>query len=51
MTLINKSLTNNATKYEALYVALFKAISMGIRCLVVHDDFELVIKQVRNYIS
>lgn len=35
--------TNNVAKYEALYLGLSKAISMGIRYLIVHGDFELVI--------
>ena len=43
--------TNNVTEYEALYLELSKAISISIRYLVMHDDFELVIKKVRNYIS
>lgn len=36
--------TNNVAEYEALCLGLSKAISMGIRCLIFHGDFELVIK-------
>ena len=43
--------TNNADEYKALYLGLSKAISLGIKCLIVHGDLELVIKQVRNKIS
>ena len=43
--------TNNAAKYETLYLGLSKVISMGIRCLIVHGDSELVINQVRDKIS
>ena len=43
--------TNNATKYEALYLGLSKAISMGIICLRLYGDFELVINQVQDMIS
>lgn len=31
--------TKNDVEYEALYLGLYKAISMGIRFLIVHGDF------------
>jgi len=43
--------TNNVAKYEALYLGLSKAINMGIKCLIVHGDSELVINQVKDKIS
>jgi len=43
--------TNNVAKYEALYFVLSKAISIGIRCLIIYGDLELVIKHVKNQIS
>ena len=36
--------TNNADEYEALCLWLSKAISIGIRCLIIHGDSKLVIK-------
>lgn len=43
--------TNNATEYEDLCLGLYKAISMRIRCLVVHGDSKLVINQIKNKIN
>ena len=42
---------NNAIEYESLYLGLSKLISMGIICLVVHGDSDMVIKKVRDQIS
>jgi len=42
---------NNVAEYESIYLGLSKVISMGIRCLIVHGDPKLVIKQVRSHIS
>lgn len=38
--------TNNATEYEALFLGLSKAIILGIKCLSVIGDSELIINQV-----
>jgi len=35
---------NNIAKYEALYLGLSKVINIGIKCLIIHGDLELVIK-------
>lgn len=43
--------TNNAIEYQAPCLGLYKAISMGIRCIIVHGDSELVINQVKDKIS
>ena len=38
--------SNNMAEYEALLSGLRIAIELGIKCLVVHDDSQLVIDQV-----
>ncbi len=43
--------SNNATEYEALLHGLRIAISLSIRRLAVHEDFELVINQVQKEYS
>lgn len=42
---------NNDLEYEALYLDLSKAISMGIICVIVHGDSKLVINQVKDNIN
>lgn len=39
--------TNNIDEYEALYLGLSKPINMGIICLIVYGDSEMVINQVK----
>jgi ribonuclease HI len=42
--------TNNIAEYEALLQGLRKALDMHIQNLIVFDDSEIVVRQVRNYI-
>ena len=42
--------TNNTTKYESLLQGLKKALDLDVQNLVVFDDFEIVVKQVKNAI-
>jgi ribonuclease HI len=42
--------TNNIAEYEALLQGLKKSIDLDIQCLVVFDDSEIVVKQVKNTI-
>ncbi|KAI4980690.1 hypothetical protein ZWY2020_021175 [Hordeum vulgare] len=40
--------SNNEAKYEALLYGLRMAISLGVRCLMVYGDSDLVVNQVMN---
>jgi ribonuclease HI len=42
--------TNNIAEYEALLQGLKKAIDLDAKCLVVFNDSEIVVKQVKNVI-
>ena len=42
--------TNNIAEYEALLQGLRKALDMNIQNLVVFDDSEIVVRQVRDSI-
>ena len=42
--------TNITVEYEALIQGLKKAIDLGIKELIVHDDSEIIVRQVRNSI-
>jgi ribonuclease HI len=42
--------TNNTTEYEALLQGLKKALDLDVQNLVVFDDSEIVVKQVKNAI-
>lgn len=46
MQLLFKGTTNNMAKYEGLLVGLRAASSLGIHCLLVKGDSQLVINQV-----
>jgi ribonuclease HI len=43
--------TNNIAEYEALLQGLKKAIDLDIKSLVVFDDSEIVVKQVKKFHS
>lgn len=41
-------ISNNEAKYKALIVGVMMAKELGIPCLMVHGDYQLVINQVNG---
>ena len=42
--------TNNIVEYEALIQGLKKAIDLDIKVIIAYGDYEIIVRQVRNFI-
>jgi ribonuclease HI len=51
MVLLDFEATNNMVEYEALIFGLTVVLSLGVRELLVKEDSQLVIRQVRGECS